>query len=79
MLSDLTEIFDVRVGLYHWVNFLIPIRLIDAVHFGRDLEWHASFHGDFDCPVGPFFWGDAAKKGEITTGRLRPKRQNIAR
>ena len=22
MLSDLTEIFDVRVGLYHWVNFL---------------------------------------------------------
>ena len=41
MLGDLTEIFDVRINLHHRPDFFIPISLIDAVHFCRDLQWHA--------------------------------------
>ena len=65
------------VGFYHWVDFFIPISLIGAVNLRRDFQRHASFDSDFDCPIGPFFWGNAAKESEITAGRLELRRYGV--
>ena len=77
MLGNLADEFYIGMGLHDRANFFLPIKLVSAVHLGRNLQRHSGPCSDFDCVIRSLFRRDSAEESQIAAGDLWLERNDI--
>ncbi|WP_258096707.1 hypothetical protein, partial [Klebsiella pneumoniae] len=59
------------MGGYHRRDGATPVRFVDAINLGCDLQSQTRAHGNVDGAIRPFFGRDAAQDSKVIAARMQ--------